>query len=179
MSEANIGDMDLATAINWLRGPVSFDRLAQAIDRALSSQSIQRMGDPARPFGMPMRPENLALTAQALTIATPHTVSWWALWVSHGISFERRLGLTGRPRDRETNALPYLPPGWADLTHDRFAALIRNGSALVSEQRMAAQEEEMSRLRAENDRLRARLAALESEAPATAPAPTRRRASKS
>lgn len=164
MSNHRLEHLDLPTLINTLRGDVSFDDLAKAVENRVGSQTLQRFGDPKRPFPTPVRVESLIAAAQAINSATPQKTTPWALWVAHGISFERTHGLWGRPDDRVVGALGLLPPGWHDLAQDRLRSWVRTGAALVAEQRAAEQEDELRRLRAELAERDARIAELEANA---------------
>lgn len=164
--DPDIGGMPLADAFNLLRGPVSFERLADSIDRRVGAQTLMRLGDPGRPFSQPMMPGTLVKAAEAINTATTSRTTPWALWIAHGIQFERTSGLWGRPDDRVMGAVGLLPPGWVDLSQDRFRAWIAGGAAFVDQQRAADNEAEIRRLRVQLAEADAKVAALEATQPA-------------
>lgn len=159
----DISGLPLAQAYNVIRGGIPFDRLAEAIDHAVSSQTLQRIGDAGRPFKHPVTPETLIGAADAVNNVRHRTVvTPWNLWVAHGIQFERTAGLWGRLQgDRAAESAHVLPPGWTELAHDRLNPWVRVGQAFVAEQEVRATELRIAEVEEENRRLRARLDATE------------------
>lgn len=157
-------DLELAPLINQLRGTTSFGTLANAISHRVGEQTMIRLGDYNRPFRNPVQPETLVGMAEAINRATDSRTSAWALWIAHGVQFERTVpGFTGRPRRADLDALTLLFADWHRLTPARLAAWNRGGVALLAEQ---TAEDEIDRLRAENDQLRAELSARDNTPPA-------------
>ena len=156
--------LELAALLNTLRGDVSFDRLAEAVNHRIKSPTIQRMCDPSRPYETFVLPSSLVTAAEAINAATTQRTTPWALAVAHLRQIARVNGIWGEPSDRELAALTHLPRGWADLAPDRLSTWNRVGEALTAEQEADAGE--VHRLRAQVAGLEARLARKTPQRPA-------------
>jgi hypothetical protein len=165
----DVSGLPIQAVVGMLRGTATYDDLARSIDNRVSSPTLQRMGDASRPFGQSVLPSTLIGAAEAINSGTPNRITPWALWIALGIQLERTHGLWGRPTsDRSSAAAHLLPPGWPDLSTERFATWHRTGAALIAEQQAAGSDDEMALLRA-------RVAELEADLPRAGTASTARR----
>lgn len=151
--QMDVSGMPLAQAYTLLKGPeTSYDDLDRAIDGRVASATLQRLGDPKRPFNQPVLPTTLIGAAEAINAATPRKTTPWALWIAHGIQFEQTHGLWGRAQaERSASAAHLLPPGWPDLTDQRFAVWHSVGQSLLDEQHTTSEIERLRAVIAERD----------------------------
>lgn len=157
--QPDIGNLPLGDLVKFLidgLGGPSYDRLSAASGGAIAATSLQNLANGGNEIGRVPEVKTLIGAAKALTHTTP-----WALGHASLISLER-IGLTGRVRDREVEALSMLPRGWHTMEAADFAAWRSDGEARISarrvtelEQQLAAEREKTERLEAQVEKMKA------------------------